>query len=249
MIDLGTAAAPLKLDVYAAPGHENALVMLHDKVSGYLFATDYFGCTRMGTADNVGISGAKMDWQLSNVMQLQAAMKRDGGKLTKLFTGHDEMMLPGEHVDMFQQLLQNIVDMQEAACQPTIRSSDAPRARNAVIGNMFTDLYDWAAINTGGTFGTTPYTYLSAPNPAYSTPATIDFTQPNAHLKYAVLDPPAPPPPKLPPPKPPKLLSDEPPPKPLPPEKSFHEPPCLLLIISPSSKPPRKPPVVPPMPW
>lgn len=185
--DLGTAAAPLKLDVYAAPGHENALVMLHDKVSGYLFATDYFGCTRMGTADNVGISGAKMDWQLSNVMQLQAAMKRDGGKLTKLFTGHDEMMLPGEHVDMFQQLLQNIVDMQEAACQPTIRSSDAPRARNAVIGNMFTDLYDWAAINTGGTFGTTPYTYLSAPNPAYSTPATIDFTQPNAHLKYAVL--------------------------------------------------------------
>jgi glyoxylase-like metal-dependent hydrolase (beta-lactamase superfamily II) len=185
--DIGTAAAPLKLDVYALPGHENALVALHDKVSGYLFATDYFGCTRMGTADNVGISGAKMDWQLSNVMQVQAAMKRNGGKLTKLFTGHDEMMLPGAHVDLFQQLLQNIIDMQEAANQPTIRSSDAPRARNTVIGNMFTDLYDWAAINIGGTFGTIPYTYLSAPTAVYSSHATIDYTQPNAHLKYAVL--------------------------------------------------------------
>ena len=185
--DLGTAAAPLRLDVHAVPGHENASVLLHDRVSGYCFASDYFGCTRMGTADNVGISGARIDWQLSNVMQVQAAMKRNGGKLTKLFTGHDEMMLPGEHIDIFQQLLQNVVDMQEAANQPTIRSSDAPRARNSVIGNMFTDMYDWAAINIGGTFGTTPYTYLSAPNAAYSTHATIDYTQPNAHLKYAVL--------------------------------------------------------------
>ena len=185
--DLGTAAAPLRLDVHAVPGHENASVLLHDRVSGYCFASDYFGCTRMGTADNVGISGARIDWQLSNVMQVQAAMKRNGGKLTKLFTGHDEMMLPGEHIDIFQQLLQNVVDMQEAANQPTIRSSDAARARNSVIGNMFTDMYDWAAINIGGTFGTTPYTYLSAPNAAYSTHATIDYTQPNAHLKYAVL--------------------------------------------------------------
>lgn len=185
--DVGTAAAPLRFDVYAAPGHENGLVMLHDRVSGYLFATDYFGCTRMGTADNVGISGARIDWQLSNVMQLQYAMRRNGGKLTKLFTGHDEMALPGGHVDIFQQLLQNIVDQQEAANSPTLRSSDAPRARTTVIGDMFTDLYDWAAINIGGTFGTTPYTYLSAPNAAYSTHATIDYTQPNAHLKYAIL--------------------------------------------------------------
>lgn len=185
--DLGTTAAPLKLDVYAAPGHENGLVILHDRVSGYLFATDYFGCTRMGTADNVGISGARIDWQLSNVMQIQYAMKRNGGKVAKLFTGHDEMMLPGAHVDMFQQLLQNIVDMQEAANSPTLRSSDAPRARTTVIGDMFTDLYDWAAINIGGTFGTTPYTYLTAPTAAYSSHATIDYTQPNAHLKYALL--------------------------------------------------------------
>ncbi len=185
--DLGTASAPLKLDVWAPPGHENSLVMLHHKESGYLFSTDFYGCTRMGTADNVNISGAREDLLLSLLMQQHAGYKRNGGKLTKVFTGHDESALPGSHVGMFQQLLQNIVDEQEAANSPTLRSSDAPRARTSIIGNMFTDLYDWAAINIGGTFGTTPYTYLSAPNTVSSSHPTIDYTQPNAHLKYAVL--------------------------------------------------------------
>lgn len=185
--ELGTAAIPLKLDVYAPPGHENSLVMLHHKESGYLFSTDFYGCTRMGTADNVNISGAREDLLLSLLMQAHSSYKRNGGKLTKLFTGHDESALPGAHVAMFQQLLQNIVDAQEAANSPTLRSSDAPRARTSIIGNMFTDLYDWAAINIGGTFGTTPYTYLSAPNAGTSAHPTIDYTQPNAHLKYAVL--------------------------------------------------------------
>ena len=70
---------------------------------------------------------------------------------------------------------------------PTLRSSDAPRFRTTLIGNMYTDLYDWAAIGIGGTFGTTPYTYLTAPNAVYSSHATIDYTQPLAHLKYGVL--------------------------------------------------------------
>jgi hypothetical protein len=161
--------------------------MLHHKGSGFLFSTDFYGCTRMGTADNVNISGAREDLLLSLLMQDHAAYKANGGKVTKLFTGHDESPLPGSHIEMFKQLLQNIIDEQEAANSPTLRSSDAPRARTAVIGNMFTDLYDWAAINIGGTFGTTPYTYLSAPNPVTSAHPSIDYTQPNAHLKYGVL--------------------------------------------------------------
>lgn len=191
-IDIGTATAPLRLDVYARPGHDNSLVMLHDKVSGYLFSTDFYGCTRMGTADNVNIAGARVDLLLSLLMQDHAAFNRNGGKVTRLFTGHDETPLPGSHLQRFQQLLQNIVDEQEAATRPTLRSSDAPRARTAIIGNMFTDLYDWVAIGIGGTFGTVPYTYLSAPlgtpnNTGYSAHASIDYQQPNAHLKYGVL--------------------------------------------------------------
>jgi hypothetical protein len=56
-----------------------------------------------------------------------------------------------------------------------------------MTGNMFTDLHDWAAINLGGVFGTTPYSYLSSPTAVSSSHPTIDFTQPNAHVKYAVL--------------------------------------------------------------
>lgn len=186
-IDIGTAAVPLKLDVYAPPGHENSLVMLYHKESGYLFSTDFYGCTRMGTADNVNISGAREDLLLSLLMQLETSYKQNGGKVTKLFTGHDESALPGSHVDLFHKLLHNVVDEQEAATSPTLRSSDAPRSRTVVIGNMFTDLYNWAAIGIGGTYGTAPYTYLTAPNPVYSSHPSIDYTQPNAHLKYGVL--------------------------------------------------------------
>lgn len=186
-IDLGTAAVPLKLSVYAPPGHENSLVMLYHKESGYLFSTDFYGCTRMGTADNVNISGAREDLLLSLLMQLETAYKQSGGKVNKLFTGHDESALPGNHVDLFHQLLRNLINEQEAAASPTLRSSDAPRARTVVIGNMFTDLYNWAAVNIGGTYGTTPYTYLTAPNAVYSSHPNIDYTQPNAHLKYGVL--------------------------------------------------------------
>lgn len=185
--ELGTEAAPLKFDVWTPPGHENSLVMLHDKVSGFLFSTDFYGCTRMGTADNVGITGIRADLLLSLLMQAKAGYLREGGRLTRLFTGHDEAGLPGEHVEMFHQLLQDVVDQQEAANSPTLRSSDAPRARTTLTGNMFTDLYDWAAINLGGVFGTTPYSYLSSPSTTASSHPTIDFAQPNAHLKYAVL--------------------------------------------------------------
>jgi glyoxylase-like metal-dependent hydrolase (beta-lactamase superfamily II) len=185
--ELGNAEAPLTLDVYTPPGHENALVTLHHRESGYLFSTDFYGCTRMGTADNVGISGVRADLLLSILMQNHRLLTGNGGRLTKVFTGHDESPLPGAHIARFQQLLQRVIDEQEAANSPTLRSSDAPRSRTALLGNMYTDGTNWLAIGLGGTFGTTPYTYLSAPNADYSTHPTIDYTQPNAHLKYAVL--------------------------------------------------------------
>ena len=185
--ELGTADVPFTLDVYAPPGHEHSLVTLHHRESGYLFTTDFYGCTRMGTADNVGISGARTDLVLSILMQNHYQLTRNGGRLTKVFTGHDESPLPGAHLATFQQLLQRVIDEQEAANSPTLRSSDAPRNRTVTTGNMFTDGNDWLAISIGGTFGTTPYSYLSAPNAAYSSHSTIDYSQPNAHLQYALL--------------------------------------------------------------
>jgi glyoxylase-like metal-dependent hydrolase (beta-lactamase superfamily II) len=191
-ISIGTAAVPMTFNVYAAPGHENSLVMLHDPVSGYLFATDFFGCTRMGTADNVNISGARMDLVLSAVQQIEHKMTSNGGQLTTLFTGHDESPLPGSHVDLFRSVLQKVVDEQEDACQVTNRGCDMPMTRMAGTGNMFTDLYDWAAFDVGGTYGQTPYVFLSDPGTIYDplssvTQNTVNYQTAGNNRKYAQL--------------------------------------------------------------
>jgi len=198
-VKIGTAAVPLTFDVYAPPGHENSLVMLHDKVSGYLFCTDFYGCTRCGTADNVSLSGARMDILHSLMQQISYQYKQNNGKVSMVFTGHDESPLPATREVMLRQIFQNVVDAGEAACQPTNRGSDAPRTRIVNIGNMYTDLYDWAAVGIGGgTFGTYPYAYLSggiAVNIAaagvsgyYTDPlVTKDYTLMGGYLKYGVL--------------------------------------------------------------
>jgi len=145
-ISIGTQAVPLNFDVYAVPGHENSLVMLHDKVSGYLFSTDFYGCTRAGTADNVSLSGARMDLLQSVMQQTAYKYQLNNGKVTYVFTGHDESPLPATREVMLRQVFQNVVDMGEAACQPTNRGSDAPGTRIVNIGDMYTDLYNWAAV-------------------------------------------------------------------------------------------------------
>ncbi len=198
VISIGTAAVPLNFNVYAVPGHENSLVMLHDKVSGYLFSTDFYGCTRCGTADNVALTGARMDILQSIMQQTAYQYSQNGGKVTMVFTGHDESPLPATREVLFRQVFQNVVDMGEAACQPTNRGSDAPGTRIVSIGDMYTDLYNWAAVGVGGgTFGTYPYAYLSGGNAAniaaagingyYTSPTTQDYTVTNGFLKYGVL--------------------------------------------------------------
>ena len=197
-VKIGTAAVPLTFDVYAPPGHENSLVMLHDKVSGYLFTTDFYGCTRCGTADNVSLSGARMDMLHSIMQQTAYKYRSNNGKVTLVFTGHDESGLPQSREVMLRQVFQNIVDEGEAACQPTNRGSDAPRTRIVNIGNMYTDLYNWAAVGIGGgVFGNYPYSYLSGGNAAtiaasgvanyFSSGATRDYTVTGGYLKYGVL--------------------------------------------------------------
>jgi hypothetical protein len=165
--------------------------MLHDKVSGYLFCTDFYGCTRCGTADNVSLSGARMDLLHSIMQQTAYKYKSNNGKVTLVFTGHDETGLPQSREVMLRQVFQNIVDEGEAACQPTNRGSDAPRTRIVSIGNMYTDLYNWAAVGVGGgVFGSYPYTYLSggvAATGYFTSPTTQDYTVTGGYLKYGVL--------------------------------------------------------------
>lgn len=155
--DLGGAA----LHVYALPGHANDNVILQDKVNGLIFASDIYGCTRAGSADNVGVSGMKVDLLLSFAQQVYSAYKEDGGKTTYLFTGHDEYPLADNNLRLFEAALQQVVDRGEEACSPTLRGkNNAPYARTTMIGDMWADNTNWISLLIGGIMGD-EYEYLT----------------------------------------------------------------------------------------
>jgi glyoxylase-like metal-dependent hydrolase (beta-lactamase superfamily II) len=167
------------LRVYAFPGHANGNIVLHDKLNGLLFASDIYGCTRAGSADNVGVSGMKADLLLSVAQQLYSAYKKDGGKVTKLFTGHDETPLAEINVRLFEQALQQVVDNGEAGCSPTLRgNNDAPNSRTTLIGDMWKDGTRWIALKLAGIMGD---------NTEYLTASPINYNGKGGYLKYSVL--------------------------------------------------------------
>ena len=139
-------------DVYAIPGHANGNVALHDKKNGLLFASDFYGCTRAGSADNVGVSGLKADLLLSFVQQVYSKYKKDGGKVDMLFTGHDESYLGVQSIT-FQATLQQVIDNGEAGCTPTLRTNDAPNSRTTMIGDMWKDGTNWISLKLAGIMG------------------------------------------------------------------------------------------------
>ncbi len=109
------------LYVYAMPGHENGNIILQDKANGLIFASDIYGCTRAGSADNVAVQQVKADLLLSMAQQTYTNYLKGDGKIVKLFTGHDETPLGDINLKLFEQALQQVVDKGEAGCSPTLR--------------------------------------------------------------------------------------------------------------------------------
>jgi glyoxylase-like metal-dependent hydrolase (beta-lactamase superfamily II) len=140
-------------NVYAMPGHANGNIVLHDKQSGMVFSSDIYGCTRAGSADNVGVSGLPADLLLSFAQQVHSFYLQDGGKVTMLFTGHDEYPLKENNLDLFEAALQQVVDSGEAGCSPSLRSNGRPNSRATTIGDMWKDGTDWISLVIGGTLG------------------------------------------------------------------------------------------------
>ena len=167
------------LQVYALPGHAHGLVILQDKKNGLIFATDFYGCTRAGSADNVGIMGVRADLMLSLVQQTYDSYLRDGGRIQKVFTGHDEVPLSDINLRLFEKAFQAVIDNGEAACGPTLRgNNDAPRSRTVLIGDMWKNGYQWIAVKLPGILGdSTPY--LSS--------SPINYNGKDGYLKYSVL--------------------------------------------------------------
>lgn len=142
------------LYVYALPGHANENVILQDKVNGLIFASDIYGCTRAGSADNVNVAGVKVDLLLSLAQQTYSNYLKYGGKTTMLFTGHDESPLGDVNLKLFEAALQQVVDKGEAGCSPTLRgNNDAVGSRTTIIGDMWHDNTNWIALKLAGIMG------------------------------------------------------------------------------------------------
>jgi glyoxylase-like metal-dependent hydrolase (beta-lactamase superfamily II) len=180
-------------DVYAMPGHANGNIVLHDKKNGLIFASDIYGCTRAGSADNVGIQGLRADLFLSSAQQVYASYKKDGGKTDRLFTGHDETPLEDINFKLFENVFQQVVDNGEAGCSPTLRgNNDAVGSRTTIVGDMWKDATHWSAVKLPGTmFDATEY--LSSASditklPYMSDAANKDINyNKNGFNKYSVL--------------------------------------------------------------
>lgn len=168
------------LHVYAMPGHANGNVILQDKANGLIFASDIYGCTRAGSADNVGVSGVRADLLLSLAQQTYSNYQKDGGKTTNLFTGHDESPLADINLRLFEAALQQVIDKGEAGCTPSLRGgTDAPGSRTTIIGDMWKDGTNWISLKLAGIMGddTEYLTHNSLAN----------YNGKGGYMKYSVL--------------------------------------------------------------
>jgi hypothetical protein len=144
-------------EVYAMPGHANGNIVINDKQSGMVFASDIYGCTRAGSADNVGVSGLKADLLLSFTQQTYSNYTKDGAVVNMLFTGHDEQMLNNNNLLLFEEALQQVIDNGEAGCTPSLRGG---MSRVTTVGDMWKDGTDWISLAIGGRLGD-DYEYLT----------------------------------------------------------------------------------------
>lgn len=175
VIDIGGS----KLHVYALPGHDHSDIILQDKQNGLVFASDIYGCTRAGSADNVNVSGVRTDLFLSLVQQTYSNLKKDGGKVNQIFTGHDESALQPSHLGLYEAAVQQVIDKGEAGTSPTLRgNNDAPNSRTTIIGDMWKDGTNWIAIKLPG---------IKGDNTEFLTSAPINYNGEGGYLKYSVL--------------------------------------------------------------
>lgn len=175
VIDVGGS----KLHVYALPGHDHSDIILQDKENGLIFASDIYGCTRAGSADNVAVMGVKTDLFLSLVQQTYSNFKKDDGKITQIFTGHDESALEASHLGIYEAAVQQVIDKGENGTTPTLRgNNDAPNSRTTIIGDMWKDGTNWIAIKLPG---------IKGDSTEYLTSSPINYNSKDGYMKYSVL--------------------------------------------------------------
>lgn len=105
-LDLGNC----KFQIYQLPGHEDASILIYDRVHGLLFSSDIYGVNRYWVADQFAAKGVKQDLLLSLQQQLMVEYAKNGGSVKELYTGHNRIGVGADYLMVWEQCLQKLVN-------------------------------------------------------------------------------------------------------------------------------------------
>lgn len=145
--DLGNAV----LRCYTVPGHTSGGTVLVDEVNGDAFTGDALGsngnCAPDAQLLHLGNPEGVLDYYFPAFVQL---LRKTNGCIRHIYTGHNANVIDAcAYLPAVQQMLQQAVDLGEAARKPTLRPvSDGLTTSPTILstGN-FRMAGDWGAIN------------------------------------------------------------------------------------------------------
>lgn len=140
--DIGNAV----FEALRLPGHEDAMILLYDRKHGLLFSSDIYGVNRYWVADQFSARGVKQDLVLSLHQQLMDLYGKDGGAVKELYTGHNRTGVGADYLMVWEQALQNLVDLGPGGVSDDRRGDGAIVAKN---GDSFASP-NWQAIAQNG---------------------------------------------------------------------------------------------------
>lgn len=184
----------VQVSLFHAPGHMNGLMTLLVNQTGWVYASDHFGCNRPYTADTTQYNVMKADLFLSLQHQLLADYESRCGTITEVTNAHQVQAVGMQAVDNFVACFQQLIDQGDAVTEPSIRggvsgnpTGPVRNSRMTMVGDMWRDR-NWMAIgNSLGSGLDRPADYLSAPTTAYPCGATIDYNTPDGYRRYSQL--------------------------------------------------------------
>ncbi|MGN1014504.1 MAG: MBL fold metallo-hydrolase [Butyricicoccus sp.] len=119
VFDLGCTT----LKTYAVPGHTPGGIVLLDETTGDLFASDAFGSNRRYIPDSAWLQFGDATIE-SSLRMLDEFLQQTEGRLTRLFTGHnDDTLDANTYLRTLRQSLARGIAEGNAALTPSLRSA------------------------------------------------------------------------------------------------------------------------------
>ena len=180
---------------FEIPGHTNGQVTLLVNETGWVYASDMWGCNRSYSADTTSYSAVKADLFLSFCQQLLAKYQRasTSGLVTEVTNAHQEAGVGMACINNFLQSYQNLMDNGVAAVKPSIRngyygSNGSNGQGMLMVGDMWRNK-NWIALEPGQTVAAsgTTLSVLSSSANAWSAGLPYNYNSADGYKKYSVL--------------------------------------------------------------